>query len=114
MGFYCPTQGVHHSHPNRPNGFSNCTWSGAGEIILPRTGVADWVNYSDSKLGSNFAWVRADLAARDGWDDGNRDILYDYARIDLAAVAELLKSRTEQAHALVSELTSRPQLSPRP
>lgn len=52
-----------YSHPSRP--FSPCPkWQCEGEPILPRTGVVDWINNSGYKLGSNFAWVRANYSAR--------------------------------------------------
>ena len=101
-----------YSHPSRP--FYPCPkWSNE-EVALPRTGVTDWRMQSGYKLGSDFAWLRADWEKRD-WMDGNGNILYDYARYDLAAVSELLKSRTEQARLLLeSELTFRPSSSSRP
>ena len=101
-----------YSHPSRP--FYPCPkWSNE-EVALPRTGVADWRVASGYKLGGGFAWVRGDMGERE-WMDGNGNILYDYARYDLAAVSELLKSRTEQARLLLeSELKFRPSSSPRP
>ncbi len=51
-----------YSHPSRP--FYPCPkWSNE-EIVLPRTGVTDWRIASDYKLGSGFAWVRANWDAR--------------------------------------------------
>ena len=66
-------------------------------------------------LGSSFALLRAGYGVATGWMDGNGNILYDYAGYDLAAVSELLKSRTEQARLLLeSELTFRPSSLSRP
>ncbi len=99
-----------YSHPSRP--FYPCPkWSNE-EVALPRTGVADWTVESGNKLGSGFAWLRADWDKRSWewmeWPAGC--ILY-----DLAAVSELLKSRTEQTRLLLeSELTFRPGSSSRP
>ncbi len=52
-----------YSHPSRP--FYPCPkWQGEGELLLPRTGVADWINKGGNKLGSNFAWGRVDERGR--------------------------------------------------
>jgi len=104
-----------YSHPSRP--FYPCPkWSNE-EVVLPRTGVTDWRIASGYKLGSGFGWVRADWDAREREDgDGKYGGWSGVAvRYDLAAVSELLKSRTEQARLLLeSELNFRPSSSPRP
>ena len=92
-----------YSHPNRPNGFENCKWSGNNdEDILPRTGVIDWktVNNGEYILGKNFAWVRGDWDARD-WTDGNGNNYY--ARLDVRAMGELMKARVEHARMLLAK-----------
>ena len=82
-----------YSHPSRP--FYPCPkWQGEGELLLSRTEVADWINKGGNKLGSNFAWVRADMRERLLVDWDNRNIYYDWGSYDLAACVELLKSRT--------------------
>ncbi len=114
-----------YSHPSRS--FYPCPkWQGKGESLLPRTGVADWINNNGNKLGSNFAWERSDCRRREGGKKHNRieyfcnidsiqgKLLHvfvghdDYINHlpDSIASVELLKSRTEQAQTLVSKLTS--------
>lgn len=105
-----------YSHPSRS--FSPCPqWNGLDEVTLPRTGVMDWITTGDGgELGHTFAWVRATLELRSGIDPYH---LYkqrlcpvenpnELLRIDHNACAELLKSRMEQAQALICELTARP------
>lgn len=104
-----------YSHPSRP--FYPCPkWQGEGELILPRTGVVDWINNSGKKLGSNFGWVkcyrgyerqiRIAVIAPESY---GRHYRYDYL-----ACVELLKSRTEQAQTLVFKNTSGQRNVPRP
>ena len=89
-----------YSHPSRP--FHPCPQWGDTEAQLPRTGVSDWINNGEYKLGNEFAWCRG------AWDErvritGNGDIYYDYARYDLAAISKLLTSRTAQAQVLLKQ-----------
>ena len=102
-----------YSHPSRP--FYPCPkWQGEGELLLPRTGVADWINKGGIQgvLGSNFAWVRAAYCA--GRENMHGLGEWKFGERDRAACVELLKSRTEQAQALVSKLTSGPRNALRP
>jgi hypothetical protein len=99
-----------YSHPSRP--FYPCPKWSNDEVALPRTGVADWTVASGNKLSSGFAWLRADGGEK-CWKPGKCKIFM--SGYDLAAVSELLKSRTEQARLLLeSELTFRPSSSSRP
>ena len=97
-----------YSHPDRPNGFSMCKsgfWNGKDkDANLPRSGVADWINNSFYKLGSQFAWLRADCAGGPARLYHINTFPRHYPKIDLAAVTELLRSRTEQAQSLVLQL----------
>ena len=102
-----------YSHPSRPL-YPCPKWNGQGEAILPRTGVADWrTGGYGGELGRTFAWVRGSMEQRWG-QDGDRYINTTWAGYDHAACVELLKSRTEQAQALISELTPRPAVRPQP
>ena len=96
-----------YSHPSRPL-YPCPKWNGQGEAILPRTGVADWrTGGYGGELGRTFAWGRGGGYAQQS------DITVDWG-YDHAACVELLKSRTEQAQALISELTPRPAVRPQP
>jgi hypothetical protein len=88
-----------YSHPSRP--LSN--WNNLTDINLPRTGISDWrTGGYGNKLGSSFAWVRGSMEQRWGWDGGHANTFYDYTKYDHTAMVELLKSRSQQAHTLVS------------
>jgi len=104
-----------YSHPSRPL-YPCPKWNGQGEGALPRTGVNDWKTGGyGGELGRTFAWVRADLQHARGVGGGyNASAVKKRGGYDHAACVELLKSRTEQAQALVSELTLRPAAKPRP
>lgn len=123
-----------YSHTSRS--FYLCPkWQGEGEPVLPRIGVADWINNNGYKLGSDFAWIRTELNRRAKigknnftgnkyckwrvtgaglwWDDSrNEAYVWTFQQEDgavprdLAACMELLTSRTEQARDLVLKLTS--------
>lgn len=104
-----------YSHPNRANGFRNCLWGDSSEAYagLPRTGVVDWINNSDYKLGIQFAWLRSEGEER--WRPEFQEVraVYiddvaiktKYVKIDLIALTDLLKSRIEQAKTLVFKIT---------
>ncbi len=114
-----------YSHTYRP--LQPCpNWNGSAEQALPRTGVTDWrtAGTISGELGRSFAWfaqiygsVRGPLSAEQvriailsvsgATNVRNRCVA------DHAACVELLKSRTEQAQALVSELTTMPAAKPR-
>jgi hypothetical protein len=42
------------------------------------------------------------MEQRWGWDGGHANTFYDYTKYDHTAMVELLKSRSQQAHTLVS------------
>ena len=90
-----------YSHPNRPNGFKGCKWGSNDEGILPRTGVIDWktVNNGEYILGRDFAWARGEWrrARVVVGQRGQRA-----AKLDVRAVAELMKARVEHARMLLS------------
>ena len=91
-------------------------WNGQEEGTLPRTGVNDWKTGGyGGELGRTFAWVRGCGPRRSArrWEYVGEKVGYG-APDDHAACVELLKSRTEQAQALVSELTIMPAAKPRP
>lgn len=99
-----------YSYPYRP--FYPCPkWSNE-EVVLPRTGVTDWRIASGYKLGSDFAWLRAEhrgagrrrirrTGIRHKSDGALTRVVY-----DSAAVSDLLKSRTEQARLLLESEVS--------
>ena len=120
-----------YSHTSRS--FYLCPkWQGEGEPVLPRIGVADWINNNGYKLGSDFAWIRTDLNRRakigknnfsnkynkwrvtdaSPWWDESRNEAYVWTfqqedgavPRDLAACIELLTSRTEQARLLLDSV----------
>jgi len=104
-----------YSHPSRP--LAPCPkWNGQGEGVLPRTGVKDWKTGDyGGELGYTFAWVCGGVRlptplriGRAGWCEVvKKNVMRDHE-----LVSELLKSRTEQAQALVSELTLSQEVKP--
>ena len=99
-----------YSHPSRP--FYPCPQWGDTEVSLPRTGVNDWRNNGEYKLGKDFAWCRGDwAAASSAWSTWDGDI--DSSRSDFVAVRALWASRIAQVQVLLgSVLDSRAQPSP--
>lgn len=105
-----------YSRSDRRHGFNPCPiYNGQrADSFLPREGVAEWKTGGyGGKLGETFAWGRGrmprTLGGRQPWpperyqiEEGKPPRLW--APYDLAACEELLRSRKEQAQALVSEL----------
>lgn len=86
-----------YSYPSRPF-YPSPNWN--EEATLPRIGVADWRVASGCKLGSDFAWLRAErIEGRKACTDVN-DLM---AQCDFVALSKLLKSRKEQAQLLLLE-----------
>ncbi len=83
-------------------------WQGEGESLLPRTGVADWIKNNGrlGVLGINCTWAKGTLEWATCGDELDLSFFENWAEFDSRACVELLKSRTEQAQALVFKLTS--------
>ena len=90
-----------YSHPSRPL-HPHPNWGGPEEPVLPRTGVIDW-KPSDGycgKLGQTFAWCRGDKECLYEYQSPDRSLV----EKDYVALVDLLRSRMDQAQALVYEL----------
>ena len=104
-----------YSYPSRPL-YPCSKWNGQAEPNLPRTGVKNWRKSGSYKLGYTFAWCRANLECLEAFNfkDHEYFITKAGAFYDHEALRAYLNARTEQAQALVSELTLRPGSTPRP
>ncbi len=104
-----------YSHTSRP--FHPCPEWGGNEPPLPRTGINNWFMQRDVKLGKNFAWTRngwqkpewqATSFGLGGWWPGYDTNSYegrnDMAKHDFIALSNLLKTRTTQYKALISDV----------
>jgi len=74
------------------------------ELVLPRIGIPGWSKQEQYILGSTFAWVRG--SGNDAWRYRGGDGLWiELLRGEMAAMATLFKTRTEQSVQLISSVT---------